>query len=165
MLTPVGWPIIFHWGKPGAGPSCFLTSGNCQRSEPKAAVSLEGPPALALVWTSPHSSPETPHQAWVPAVAFPCWRTDPSRTVSWRAGVNPTSATNSLSVWAWMGPFTLSLDFSSLTHRTGLGIHLFSHHLSQNGSWEERKSPSGSEIFKPMIWGIPQRSHWGSATI
>lgn len=42
------------------------------------------------------------------------------------AGVNPTSATNSLAVLPWVGHFpSLSLDFSALTHRVGLDIHLF----------------------------------------
>lgn len=82
---------------------------------------------------------QTLPQAWVPAVAFPCWGTGSSGAVSWGAGVNPTAATSSLAVWAWMGLFSPNLDLSSLTHRTGLDVHLFSCHLSQRGPWEKER--------------------------
>lgn len=127
--SPVGCLLSSIQKDQGAESSCFPTSGSCQRSDPKAASSLGGAKCSTLSGPhlpSPHTLPKTLRQTWVPIKAFHCRRTASSRAGSWGSRCESHFCHQLTCCVPWVGHFpSLSLDFSALTHRVGLDIHLF----------------------------------------
>ena len=162
MPTPVGW-VVHYLSVGRAGPASFPTSGNCQRSDPKATSSL-GPAALPLAephFHPSHTLPETLQQDWVPIRALHCWRTGSGRTANWGSKCkfhfcHPLTCCVTLG-----GSFSFSQVRSQSSKSHGWAEHSFSsHHLCKKVGG--KKGSVWLRGFEPVMWGIPQRSHWGS---